>query len=116
MRSEPVGSAPFSLAPSDRVPVGVDQHFAPADMVGLADKSILLHPLDQPRRAIVADAELALEVGHRCLLTLGDDLNGLAVELGLGVVFARRLVIEQIAAILSLLGDRLDIIGGALPP
>src|SRR5205085_7142976 len=69
---------------SDRVAVGVDQHFAPADMVGLADKSILLHPLDQPRRAIVADAELALEVRHRRFLTLGDDLNGLAVELGLG--------------------------------
>src|SRR5205823_7952287 len=101
---------------SDRVTVGVDQHFAPPDVVGLADESILLHPLNQPRRAVVADAELALQVGYRRLLTLGDDLNGLAVELGLGVVLARRLPVEQIAAILGLLGHRLDIFGCALPP
>src|SRR5262245_38379801 len=41
---------------SNRMPVRVDQHLAPADMIGLSDEAILLHPLDQPRRAVVADA------------------------------------------------------------
>ena len=96
------------------MPVGVDQHFAAADMVGLADQSVLLHPLDQPRRTIVADAQLALEVGGRSLLALGDDLDRLAVELGLGVVLAGRLAVEQIAAVFGFFGDRLDIVGRAL--
>src|SRR6476646_9882910 len=116
MRSELSGSVPFSLRSPrlNGMPVGVDQHFAPPDVVGLTDEPVLLHPLDQPRRAVVADAELALEVGGRGLLALGDDLDRLAVELGLGVVLASRLAIEQIAAVLGLLGDRLDIIRGAL--
>ena len=114
MRTEPSGSVPFSSSRSDRVPVGVDQHFAAADMVGLADQPVLLHPLDQPRGAVVADAQLALEVGGRGLLALGDDLDRLAVELGLGIVLAGRLAVEQIAAVLGLLGDRLDIFGRAL--
>src|SRR5690348_18389351 len=33
---------------SDRMSVGVDQHFAAADVIGLADQAVLLHPLDQP--------------------------------------------------------------------
>src|SRR5512138_3682500 len=40
---------------SDRVPVGVDQDLAAADMVGLTDEAFLLHPLDQACRAVVAD-------------------------------------------------------------
>jgi hypothetical protein len=44
------------------MPVGVDQHFAAADMVGLADEPVLLHPLDEARGAVIADSELALEV------------------------------------------------------
>src|SRR5689334_9790073 len=40
---------------SDRVPVWVDQNFAAAYVVGLADEAVLLHPLDQARRAVVAD-------------------------------------------------------------
>src|SRR5437868_4515645 len=115
MRCEPFSFGPFSLTRAlDRMPVGVDQHFAPADMVGLADQPILLHPLDQPRGAVVADAQLALEVRGRGLLALGDDLNRLAVELGLGIVLAGWLAVEQIAAVLGLLGDGLDIFGRAL--
>src|SRR6185369_11839260 len=71
----PEGSA------SDRVPVGVDQHLTAANMVRLADETVLFHPLDQSSRTVVADAELALKVGSRCLLALGDDLHRLAVEL-----------------------------------
>src|SRR5690349_11549802 len=59
---------------SDGVPVGIDQHFAATDMVGLSDEAVLLHPLDQARRAVVPDAELALEVRGRGLLAFGDDL------------------------------------------
>src|SRR6185369_8276465 len=79
---------------SERVAVLIDQHLPATDMVGLADEPVLLHPLDQARRAVVADAELALEVRRRRLLALGDDLDRLAVELGLGVVLAGRLAVE----------------------
>src|SRR5947209_3138948 len=117
MRSEPSGSVPFSVRSpsSNRVSVRIHQHLAAADMVGLADEAVLLHAFDQPRGAVVSDAELPLEVGGRRLLALGDNLDCLAIELGLGVVLAGRLTIEQIAAILRLLGDRLDIVGSALP-
>src|SRR3954454_15177046 len=117
MRSEPCGSVPFSVGStaSDRVPVGVDQHLAAADMVGLADEAVLLHPLDEARRAVVADAQLALQVGSRGFLALGDDLHRLAVELGLGIVLAGRLAIEQIAAVFGLLGHGVIVFGRALP-
>src|SRR4051794_16606660 len=84
------------------VPVGVDQHFAPADMVGLADQAVLFHPLDQASGAIVADAQLALEVRRRGLLAFGDDLDRLPVKLRLGVVLAGRLAVEKIAAVFGL--------------
>src|SRR5437868_10320321 len=87
---------------SDRVTVGIDEHLASADVIGLADQPVLFHPLDQPRGAVVANAQLALEIGYRRFLTLGDDLHRLAVELGLGVVLARWLAVEQIAAVFGL--------------
>src|SRR4249919_3109903 len=109
MSSEPAGF------PSDeRAPFRIDQHFAAADMVGGADHAFLLHPLDQPRRIVVADAQLPLQVGGRGLLALGDDLYRLAEHLRLGIVLADRLAVEDIAAVLGLLGDRLDIFGMAL--
>src|SRR3954449_12309936 len=116
MRSELSGSVPFSLRSPrlDRMSVGVDQHLAPTDVIGLSDEAILLHPLDQPRGAVVSDTKLPLEVGRRGLLALGDDLDRLAVELGLRVVLAGRLAVEQVAAVLGFLGDGLDIIGRAL--
>ena len=42
-------------------------------MVGGADHAFLLHPLDQPRGIVVADAQLPLQVGGRGLLALGED-------------------------------------------
>src|SRR4051812_38999315 len=109
MRSEPSGSAPFRLrSPSlDRMPVGVDQHLAAADMVGLTDEPVLLHALNQPRGAVIADTQLPLEIRGRGLLALSDDLDRLAVELGLGIVLAGRLPVEQITAVLRLLSHRL---------
>src|SRR6478735_2230892 len=113
MPTEPCGSVPFRpRSPSlNGMPVGVDQHFAAADMVGLADEPVLLHPLNKPGSTIVADAKLALEVRGRRLLALGDYLDRLAVELGLGIVLTGRLAVEQISAVFRLLGHRLDIIG-----
>src|ERR1044071_6224697 len=111
MPPEPAGSLRFRL---DRVAVGVDQQLAAADMVGLADQPVLLHPLDQPGGTVVADAELTLQIAGRSLLALRDDLDRLAVELGFGIVLAHRLAVEQIAAILRLLGNGLDIVRYAL--
>src|SRR5690348_17301251 len=113
MRSEPAGSGRFR---SERVAVRVDQNLAAADMVGLADEPVLLHPLDEARCAVVADAELALEIGGRGLLAFGDDLDGFAVELRLGVILVRRLAVEQVTTVFRLLGDSLDIFGDTLPP
>src|SRR6185437_3929182 len=100
MRTELDGSEMFSLRSprSQRMPVGVDEHLAAPDMVGLPDQAILLHPLDQPRRTVVAHPQLPLQVGGRGLLALGDDLDRFAIELGLGVIFAGRLAVEQITA------------------
>src|ERR1700759_3106949 len=115
MPTEPCGSVPFSRKPaSNRVAVGVDQHFAAADMIGLTDQAVFLHSLDQARGAVVADPKLTLQVGRRGLLALRDDLDRLAIELGLGIVPARRLAVDQIAAVLRFLRDRLDVIGRAL--
>src|SRR3982750_3517380 len=96
------------------MPFGVDQHLAAADMVGFADQTVVLHPIDQSRRAVVADAQLALDVGGRRLLALGDDLHCLAVELGFGVVLARRLAVKQVAAVLGFFGHGLIVLGRAL--
>src|SRR5215213_8159389 len=105
MPTELGGSRGFRNEPgSNRMPLGVDQDLATADMVRLADQAVFLHPLDQPRGAVVADAKLALEVGSRCLLALGDNLDRFFVQLRLGVVFAGRLAVEQVAAVLGLFG------------
>src|SRR5437868_6865175 len=101
-------------ASGERAPLRVHQDFAAADMVGDADDTVFLHPLDQARGVVVADAELALEVGGGGLLALRHGLDRLAVELRLGVVVAGRLALEEIAAVLRLFGHRLDIVRPAL--
>src|ERR671921_2713363 len=101
MRTELSGSRRFRFADrSDRVPVGVDQHFASTDVVGSADLPVFLHSFDQPGCAIVADPKLALEVRSRRLLAFRYDLDRFAIELSLGIFLASRLAVEQIAAIL----------------
>src|SRR5947209_2979194 len=116
MRSELSGSVPFSLRSpsSNRMAVRVDQHLAAADVVRLSHESVLLHALDQPRRAVVADAELALQVGGGGFLAFGNDLDSLAVELRFRVVFTGRLAVEKIASIFRFFGDRLIVVGRPL--
>src|SRR4029079_11224170 len=79
-----------SIQASDGVPVGIDQHLATADMIRLDNQSFLLHSLSDTRGAVVADPQLPLQVGGRRLLAFGDDLDGLAEQLCLGIVLAAR--------------------------
>ncbi len=60
---------------SDGVSVAIDQHFSTADMVRTAHLSVGFHPLDQPRRRIIAYAQLTLDVGRRGLLAFRDNLQ-----------------------------------------
>src|SRR5579884_3900811 len=83
-------------------------------MVRLTYEAFFLHPLDQPCSTVVSDPELALKVRGRCLLALGNDLDGLAIKLCLCIVLAARLPVEQVAAVFRLLGDRLNIIRSTL--
>src|SRR5262249_54157847 len=70
---------PVADAGSVRVDVPC-QDFALADAVGGADDAFLLHPLDDPRRAVVADLQVALDEAGRGLALAADDRNGLVVE------------------------------------
>jgi len=45
------------------------------DMVGCADNAFFLHPLDDPRRPVVADLQVALHETCRCLAFLRDNRN-----------------------------------------
>ena len=83
-------------------------------MVGGADETVFLHPLDPLGGGVVADAHLALEPGSARLLVLEHDLAGLAVLALLGVVGGGEIVVEAEEAILGLLGDRVDIFRLAL--
>ena len=87
--------------PLDGVALCIAKHLAPPYMVGPADDAVLLHPLDQPRRAVVADAQLPLDVGGRRLLAFGHDLHGLAVQLALGIVVAIRRAVEHAPAVVD---------------
>ena len=60
-----------------------------ADMVRGAHEAFLLHLFDKTRGLVVADGELALDVGGGALAVLDDDLHRLVVErvlLGVGTV------------------------------
>ena len=56
-----------------------DQHFAAADPVGLADHAGGFHALDDARRAVVADLQVALDKAGRGLAFAGDQGHGLVV-------------------------------------
>ena len=53
-------------------------------MIGLAYLALSLHPFDQPRGIVVADAQLALDIAGRRFLAFGNDLAGFAVEFVFG--------------------------------
>src|SRR5688572_3651099 len=88
----PPPGPPSAQGPSLRI----DEHLAAADMVRRADEALFLHPLDQPGGIVVADTQLALEVGGRRLLALRHDLDRLAEQLRLGIVLADRLALEHV--------------------
>src|SRR3546814_13287759 len=62
------------------LPILVGEHVATADMVGRTDQPFLLHPLDQARGTVIADAQLPLQPARRRLLAFGDDLAGLRLH------------------------------------
>ena len=82
-------------------------------MVGGGHEAVLLHPLDVPRRTVVADSHLPLQPAGRRLLALRDDLDRLAEFLFLGAVVADRRTVQR-EAVLGFLGDRLDVFWLAL--
>jgi hypothetical protein len=47
--------------PSNRFPIPVPEHLPASDMVRRSDIAVLLHPVDQARGAVIADAQLALD-------------------------------------------------------
>src|SRR5271156_6659195 len=100
----------FNAAGAHRssVRTAADQHLALADMVGLADHALGLHALDQARRAVVADLQIALDEAGRGLALARHQRDRLVVEI---VARAAALLIEAAlaAAELLVLGDRLDI-------
>src|SRR5258708_38293525 len=61
-------------------PLG-EEDLALALMVGLADHAVFFHALDQPRGAVVADLQAALDVGGRDLALARDDGDRLVVEI-----------------------------------
>ena len=56
------------------------QNFALALMVGLADHSVLFHPLDQTGRAIIADLQAPLDIGGRNLALARHDRDRFVVK------------------------------------
>jgi hypothetical protein len=46
---------------SQRIPIRIAQHLAPADMIRPPDDPVILHPFDQSCGGIVADPELPLQ-------------------------------------------------------
>src|SRR5262249_12575981 len=57
------------------------QHLAIAVVLWRADDALLLHHLDQAGCAVVADLQPPLHAGNRCAPRLGDDADGLVVQL-----------------------------------
>src|SRR5690349_7371474 len=62
-----------------------DQDLALVRVVRRADDALLLHLLDEPRRAVVADAQLALDPRDRRVARRGDDVDRLVVHVVVGL-------------------------------
>src|SRR5262249_15235613 len=56
------------------------EHLALADMVGGADHAVVLHALDDSRRTIVADLQMALHKARRGLAAGGDGGRGPVIK------------------------------------
>src|SRR5437588_349421 len=88
------------------------EHFALADMVGRADDALGFHLFDEPRRAVVADLQIALHKAGRGLAFAAYQRYRLVIQIvaGAAVLAAER--IERAAGVI--LGDLLDVVGLAM--
>src|SRR3982074_1379855 len=68
---------PYSTRPLFDMP---GQNLALADMVGGRDDALALHPLDDARRPVVADLQMALHEAGRGLALAADQRHRLVVE------------------------------------
>ena len=57
-----------------------DQNFALANVVGRRDEVFIFHLFDQARGFVIADAELALDIGGRAFAVFDHDGNGAVIE------------------------------------
>ena len=79
-------------------------------MVRRADETIFFHPINQPRRAVVPNAQLTLNPTCRGLLAFEYNLARLAIlRIFFAVIAAHAAKVET--AIFGLFGHRLDIFG-----
>ena len=93
------------------------ENLALAGVVGLADDAFAFHPLDQRRRLVVADGEAPLDIGGGGLLVGQNDMDGLVVKLvaRAGIIVAASIgIAAEIATLVLLVGDRIEIIRRAL--
>src|SRR5689334_3772769 len=101
---------------SEALGLALDKDLALAGMVGRADETLLLHALDQRRRAVVADRKTALDIGRRRLAVAQDNRNSLVIEIVrlLAADKARRRLAAKLARLTVIFGDRFEIIGMTL--
>src|SRR5258705_12999957 len=88
-----------------------EEDLAFALVVGLADHAVLFHALDQPRRAVIADLQAALDVGGRDLALARDDRDRLVVEII--AAFAARQPVGVFVVFVGLFGDGVEVFGAA---
>src|SRR5258708_21098171 len=92
-------------------PLG-EEDLALALMVGLADHAVFFHALDQPRGAVIADLQPALDVGGRDLALARDDGDRLVVEII--APFAAGKTVGVFVVFVGLFCDGIEIFGVAL--
>src|SRR5438105_5055592 len=78
-------------------------------MVGGADDALRLHPFDDPRRAVVADLQMALHKARRSLAFATYHGDGLGIErVARGAVL---LAPQRVERGFVILGDLVDVVG-----
>src|SRR5258705_13308991 len=88
-----------------------EEDLAFALMVGFADHAVFFHALDQPRGAVIADLQAALDVGGRDLAFARDNGDRFVIEVIAS--FAARETIGVFVVFVGLFRDGVQIFGAA---